>query len=264
MKKLGLITGINYHNTSYELGGCLNDAAKILEKLIKEFDFQSKDIQLLLEEVATRKNIIDGLERLVKELEAGDIGVFSYSGHGTVTADLPPIEEEDMLDEAIVPIDSLNDRSLLIRDDEINEILSRIKEGVHLFLIFDSCHSGTIYRLLPDADNGEKMIKKMIPPSDSVRKIQSVVNEVIEEPLISKSHPLAGSNYILLAGCKEDELSYDDGQNGYLTREIVKYMEKGITYQELYTKVRDAVYIRSGKKQEPQIFGELITKKILE
>lgn len=251
-------------NTSSELGGCLNDATDIFKKLVNEFDFQSKDIQLLLEEVATRKNIIDGLERLVKELEAGDIGVFSYSGHGTFTADLPPIEEDDMLDEAIVPIDAVNDRSLLIRDDEINEILSRIKEGVHLFLIFDSCHSGTMYKLLPDEDNDEKMLKRMIPPSNSVKIIQSVVNEVIEEPLMTKSHPLAGSNYILLAGCKEDELSYDDGQNGYLTKEIVKYMKKGITYQELYTKVKDAVYTRSGKKQEPQIFGELMTKKILE
>ncbi|WAT81797.1 caspase family protein [Bacillus safensis] len=261
MKKLAFLVGINYTGTANELHGCLNDATKICEKLVQEFDFQSRDIQLLLEEVATRKNIIDGLDRLVNDLEPGDLGVFSYSGHGTLTADLPPIEEEDMLDEAIVPVDAVKDRSLLIRDDEINQILSRLKEGVHLFLIFDSCHSGTMYRV---SDEDEKMFKKMIPPSDSVLKIQSVANEFRKETLLSKSHPLAGSNYILLAGCKDDQFSYDDGQNGYLTKALVEHMKKGITYQELYEKVKVDVYKRSRKNQEPQIFGELISKKVLE
>lgn len=262
MNKLAFLVGINYANTANELGGCLNDANEIFKKLVQEFDFQSRDIQLLLEEVATRKNIIDGLERLVNDLEPGDLGVFSYSGHGTLTADLPPIEEEDMLDEAIVPFDAVKDSSLLIRDDEINQILSRIKEGVHFFLIFDSCHSGTMYKFSSDED--EKMYKKMIPPSNSVRKIQSIANELRKETLLFKSHPLAGSNYILLAGCKDDQYSYDDGQNGYLTKALVEHMKKGITYQELYEKVKDNVYIRSRKQQEPQIFGELASKMVLE
>lgn len=291
MKKLALITGINYRNTRYELGGCINDASDILHKLVKEFDFNQTDIQLLIEEEATRKNILDGLDRLVKELEPGDIGVFTYSGHGTQTADLPPIGEDDMLDEAIVPIDTITDRSNLIRDDEIQERLSNLAKNVHFVVIFDSCHSATgtkPFDLQPDSkdntfffettdkdntfffktpeEENTKLYKRSLPPTQTISDMQSIMSDLVISTKGDAEHPLSGENHILLSGCKANELSFDDGNNGYFTKALIKNMVKGITYQELYDKARQEVFNRSKEKQEPQIEAPspLNTMKIFE
>jgi hypothetical protein len=150
MKKSALVVGINYYGTSRQLGGCLNDAEKTIEKLIKEFDFDLNDIQLLVEEFATRQNILNGIQRLVQKLRTGDLGIFTYAGHGTQTVDLPPIEEPDMLDEAIVPYDAINNRENLIRDDEIGAQLAHLVTDSHFVVIFDSCHSATATRNQPE------------------------------------------------------------------------------------------------------------------
>lgn len=290
MKKLALIVGINYEGTSYELGGCINDADGILHKLVQDFDFHQSDIQFLIEDVATKKNILDGLERLVKELEPGDLGVFTYSGHGTQTADLPPIGEDDMLDEAIVPIDAVNEHSNLIRDDEIHDILLNLSSGVRLVLLMDCCHSETLSRKFPESirtikekiSNAETYdeIKEVIEnvktreintatkinpkhQNDKIRYIEPTktvkkIKEILSDLSVSKrdlEHPLAGPGHILLSGCRAEEVSYDDGTNGYFTKALLNKMKKGMTYQELYNLVREDVITRSNERQYPTLEG---------
>lgn len=257
MKKLATLIGINYVGTKSELGGCINDTKLLVEKLVNDFNFNTHNIQLLLEETATKKNILESIERLVEELEPGDLGVLTYSGHGTQTADLPPVNEEDMLDEAIVPFNAVQELDNLIRDDEINEILGKLKNDVRFIVIFDSCHSAT----------GTREIGKtrMFPPSIAVQEINRIRTDILtldnEKP---KRHPLSGMNHILLAGCKANELSFDDGTNGYFTKELVKNMKKGISYQELYESTYKAVVERSNNRQNPQIEGRELTRKIFE
>ncbi|MFC3885577.1 caspase family protein [Bacillus songklensis] len=266
-KKLALIIGINYRGTEKELSG-INDASDLLHKLVQDFGFNQSNIQLLIEEVATRKNILDGLERLVRELEPGDIGVFTYAGHGTQTADLPPIDEDDMLDEAIVPIDALSDRSNLIRDDEIQEILSKLAHDVHFVVIFDSCHSATgtraqEYGALVETATREhkKLSKRFIPPTPTIKEIKEIMSDIKINNRDVSEHPLTGPNHILLAGCKANEVAFDDLTNGYFTKALIKHMEKGISYQELYDIVRGEVLNSSNNAQEPQLDGpDFLTK----
>ncbi|MDI3090373.1 caspase family protein [Priestia megaterium] len=305
MKKLALITGINYRGHKDELNGCINDASDILRKLVEEFNFKTSDIQLLIEEVATRKNILEGLEYLVGELEPGDIGVFTYSGHGTQTADLPPIGEDDMKDEAIVPIDAINNHSYLIRDDEIHEILSKLKANVHFVVIFDSCNSETGTRGLGSIEE-EKLIKlrssiseiksidelnkvvndlssseidnseisiRSIPPLETIDEIQNIMGN-INIPVSEfrkrgdREHPLSGFNHILLAGCKADQSSIDNGVNGLFTKALIENMKKGITYQELYDLAYKRVHELNNTRyvQDPQLEGPdyLLNQKIFE
>ncbi|UOB81993.1 caspase family protein (plasmid) [Bacillus sp. ZJS3] len=299
MKKLALITGINYQGTEYELGGCINDASAILHKLVEEFDFNSSDIQLLIEEVATKKNILNGLEMLVRQLEPGDIGVFTYAGHGTQTADLPPIGEDDMLDEAIVPIDAISDNSNLLRDDEIQNVLSNLASGVHFVIIFDSCHSETATRMMinntdnivelkdtiSNATNVEEIKeiigrlntsraisehknhkKRYMEPSETVKKIKNIMVDVKKTRKRDLEHPLTGSGHLLFSGCKAHEVSFDDGTNGYFTKALIRNIKKGMTYRELYELARGEVLSNSGGQQDPQIEGPeyLVNAKIFE
>lgn len=259
MKKLALIVGINYPGTMNELGGCVNDADNILHKLINEFGFKLNNTQLLIDEAATKKNILEGIDWLVHQLQEGDVGVFFYAGHGTRTIDLPPIDEPEMLDEAIVPIDAINDRSLLIRDDEIHEKLQNLVQGVHFVVIFDSCHSETGTRLLESYNDK----KRMLPLSKTVKKTMKIVGDLHTEEALRDTHPLAG-NHILLAGCKANESSFDNGENGYFTRALIKEMKQGITYQDLYTRVYSIVMNETNEAQHPQIEGPDTNRKIFE
>jgi uncharacterized caspase-like protein len=275
MKKLALVVGINYYGTSRQLGGCLNDAEKITEKLIEEFGFDLKDIQLLVEEFATRQNILDGIQRLIRELSAGDLGVFTYAGHGTQTVDLPPIEEPDMLDEAIVPYDAVNNRENLIRDDEIGAKLAQLVTDSHFVVIFDSCHSATATRMQPEILNNllfsqSKAEEKprLILPDLPVNRIQMIINNIAANINIdtskttTKRHPLEGKNHILIAACAADGLAYEDGIHGYFTDELLKLLKKEMTYQELYAKVHEKVMLRTGNRQKPHIEGPLLTRKV--
>lgn len=284
MKKLALITGINYQGSQYELGGCINDAGEILQAMVQKFGFDQSNIQLLIEEVATKKNILEGLQYLVTQLEPGDVGVFTYSGHGTQTADLPPIDEDDMLDEAIVPIDALDDQSNLIRDDEFHEILSNLANDVKFVVIFDSCHSGDgtkffsspVARTVDDIKNlfnsprgvsvNRNIKRRCLPPSSTVEDINTIMGNLKTTKKDLLGQPLAGPNHILLSGCKADQVSFDNGKNGYFTRALIDSMQNGMTYQELYDSARQKVLDSSGQAQDPQLEGPgfLINSSIFE
>ena len=139
--KFALIIGINYSNTSNQLYGCINDANN-MNKFLNSNAYKNENIVLLTDNTIskpTKKNILDGLTQMLKNSIKGDSMVFSYSGHGTHTADLNG-DEHDKQDEMIVSIDSAT-----IKDDEIKTIIdSYLKPDTKIFMLFDSCFSGTI------------------------------------------------------------------------------------------------------------------------
>ena len=112
----------------------------------------------------TKANIIAKFKEMNKWLSAkgNRQGWIVFCGHGTQTIDRTG-EEKDGKDEAIVPIDF--QRSGLIKDDQLKDILGTIKQPTSsLMIIFDCCHSGTMmdfpYRLThriepPEYDPGD-------------------------------------------------------------------------------------------------------------
>lgn len=144
--KFALIVGINYSNTSNQLFGCINDANN-MNKFLNSCAYKTENIVVLTDNTIsqpTKKNILNGLTQMLKNSIKGDSMVFSYSGHGTHTADLNG-DELDKQDEMIVPIDYTTSKEMCIKDDEIKYIIdSYLKPDTKLFMLFDSCFSGTI------------------------------------------------------------------------------------------------------------------------
>ena len=118
---------------------------------------------------ATRGNIIAYLKSLVVNSVQGDSIVFYYSGHGTHVTNIDSDFELDGLDEAICPHDYAS--AGVIRDDDFKNILSSLKAGVNLEVIFDYCHSGTITRSLDLTVNEELEVKNNFWPR-SAKSIQ--------------------------------------------------------------------------------------------
>jgi len=143
INKNALLIGCNYIGTEYELSGCINDAQNLQNKLISQYKFNN--VKILTDNTSqkpTKNNIINEFKNLLINAKSDDILFFSFSGHGSQTYDQSK-DEKDNRDELIVPID-FN----YIIDDELNNIINNyLKKDVNLFVLFDSCHSGTMLDL---------------------------------------------------------------------------------------------------------------------
>ena len=96
--------GINYPGTSAALNGCVNDAHDWAELLTNN----GYEVVQLLDNSATKTNIVLALTVAISAMKRGDRLVFTYSGHGTWVYDTDG-DEDDKRDEALVPIDYSTD-----------------------------------------------------------------------------------------------------------------------------------------------------------
>lgn len=159
-----------------------NDISIIRDNLIRQ-GFPVNQITSLINEEATKGNIIQSFENISSCLNQGDVVYIHFSGHGQQVTDLNGDEEDDF-DEAWIPYDAKKlyqedvyegEKHLL--DDELNGIFTklRIRVGVKgkIIVVADACHSGSGSRGLPDDEvfvrgTADKFV---IPhPAQNVRK----------------------------------------------------------------------------------------------
>lgn len=97
----------------------------------------------------TRAAILDAFAAMARVSRQGDLVFVSMSGHGTRQPDIDG-DETDGLDEVFLPSDTGRAeggaRTIpnALVDDEIGAaVLAIRKTGADVFLVMDSCHSGT-------------------------------------------------------------------------------------------------------------------------
>lgn len=145
--KNALLIGINYIGTSSQLSGCINDTANVQTLLRNKYAYSNFTFLTDMTEVKpTKQHIIDALTKLLTDAKEGDRCFFLYSGHGTNTPDWSG-DELDGQDELIVPLGATSISGCLMDDEIYSIIQTNLKRGVSLFMLFDSCFSGTIVDL---------------------------------------------------------------------------------------------------------------------
>jgi len=167
------------------LSGAVPDAetfAKILADVLK---FEAGDIKLLINEQATKANILEGFQDwLTDGSRPGDRVVFYFSGHGA-TAVVKDAPTNKRLTSTIVPSDAQGDLDKpgatvvgMIEGKRIGALLAKL-EGRHVMVVADSCQSGSVTRgLTIGAATGARArtISEHIPvgmdPRDITRGIQ--------------------------------------------------------------------------------------------
>uniref|UniRef100_A0A6N2MV95 Peptidase C14 caspase domain-containing protein n=1 Tax=Salix viminalis TaxID=40686 RepID=A0A6N2MV95_SALVM len=167
--KRALLIGVTYKK-KYMLKGTINDVKSMRELLIKNFGFKEENIQVLtdLQMDTTRKKMVESMEWLVKDCQAGDSLVFYFSGHGIRKLDFEG-DERDGFDENICPVDFLTEG--IISDNEINSLIVwPLKKDVTLHAIVDACHSGTVLDLEHFYNREQKRWEDNSPPSGNARK----------------------------------------------------------------------------------------------
>jgi len=150
--KKALCIGINYIGSQYELNGCINDVNNIKSKLMSNYGFIEKDILVVTDDPTstnkikpTKINILNEIKNLLVNAKSNDLLFLCFSGHGSQTTDLNG-DEKDGLDEMIISADLQS-----ISDDSLNSLIRTSipasSTNVSLFVLFDSCHSGTMLDL---------------------------------------------------------------------------------------------------------------------
>jgi len=232
MKKAVCI-GINDYPGYYnDLYGCVNDAKNWAE-LLEGLGFS---VEIILDNDATKDNVLYLLKDLVEASFPEDILVFTYSGHGTQIIDFSG-DELDGYDEALYVYDGA------ISDDKIKECLEKLNHKCVFVAIIDSCFSGTVTRVLSKNGNPKFLLTETRIRKTPVKKL-------------FKSEE--GMKEILLSGCSDTEYSYDafiDGKEcGAFSYYALKVINEDIyrTYDEFYDRLRE--YLPNGDyPQTPQL-----------
>ena len=138
-----LLVGIDEYININPLTGSKQDVKNMEQFIQSEWNYKPEQILTLTDGKATRNNILNAFDNwLVRGSRNGDKVLFYYSGHGAFVGD-DNRDESDDLDEALCPVDTTGSRRNLIRDDEINSRLKKLR-GRKVMIIVDACHSGTI------------------------------------------------------------------------------------------------------------------------
>jgi metacaspase-1 len=133
--------GLNDYASQPRLRGCVNDCTNVGLVLEQFAGFGSTDVQVISDELATKRDIEDQLEWLTTGARSGDLLVFHFSGHGSRVPDQDdPDEPIDRLDEILCPFDMAWDGTY-ITDDYLRRRLN-VPPGVVLEVILDACHTG--------------------------------------------------------------------------------------------------------------------------
>lgn len=205
---------------SEQLHGSRNDVQLMSELLVNRFRFSPENIRVLLDEQATGAAIrreLDSLAQLIEALpqDTQVQFVFHFSGHGSQLYDEPSgpdADEQDGLDETIVPCDATRQGSDVdIRDDELNTFAHRICRGnaSRLWMVLDCCHSGTGVR-----GASTTRFRALDRKLDGKSRFSGVSRDVSEKTFPSGSVAL----YACQAAEKEPEFQDGDQTFGLLTR----------------------------------------------
>lgn len=268
MAKIALCIGINnYPGTQMDLAGCVNDASD-WSAALAERGFQ---VRRLLDAQATKAAMTQGLQDVIAAAAPGDCVVITYSGHGTYVPDTSG-DEADGLDEGLCPYDIKTGGGALL-DDEIHGLFSGRRSGVHLVLISDSCHSGTVTRAVPGVDDdaglprprflpmGNWLPAEQLPRAASGRPATTVAVASGQTPF---ARAMSRGDDVLFAGCKEgpNNFSYDarirgrpNGAFSYYALKALRSLSPAATYADWLAAVTPAALPSASYPQIPQLVG---------
>lgn len=242
--KRALLIGCSYKDTTSELRGTVNDIIRMKECLINKFDFEEKQIKLLIEidgyEKPTKANIIKQIvDLIIKSIFYGYNTIYiHFSGHGTHIFDTSR-DEKDQYDECWVPTDYKE--SGIINDDYLNYYFNYFSENCYVTCVIDACRSGT----------GLDLKYKI----DTSNNSYDIVNEQCN---------CTTKNIIKISACKANQYAlgiYKNGEwGGALTNSILHALDNDDNRMPLYKLIEETrKYMKDGFfEQIPQLCSSKI------
>jgi metacaspase-1 len=249
---LNRVDPAHYQGWDGELTACEFDANDM--RAIAEG--QGFEPRSLLTKEATSDAVLAAIERAAGELDRGDLFLCTYSGHGGQVPDRNGEGEEDRSDETWVAYDRQ------IVDDELYALWARFAPGVRIFVLSDSCHSGTVVRdieaKVPDPVSTRQKAAAESPryralPRDvmiATYRANARMYDAIQERLPGAEQADPAATVLLISGCRDDQLSLDGISNGLFTENLRAVWDDG-AWEGGHAELREAVRARMPAKQQP-------------
>jgi hypothetical protein len=249
---LNRVDPAHYQGWDGELTACEFDANDM--RAIAEG--QGFEPRSLLTKEATSDAVLAAIERAAGELDRGDLFLCTYSGHGGQVPDRNGEGEEDRSDETWVAYDRQ------IVDDELYALWGRFAPGVRIFVLSDSCHSGTVVRdieaKVPDPVSTRQKAAAESPryralPRDvmiATYRANARMYDAIQERLPGAEQADPAATVLLISGCRDDQLSLDGISNGLFTENLRAVWDDG-ALEGGHAELREAVRARMPAKQQP-------------
>ena len=227
MKKgISIHIGLEYLDTAhYANNGALRTCGKDaldMQEIAQSRNFDST--KLLLNEEANREAVSNAILEASKELVAGDILFLSYSGHGGTIPD-ESSDEEDGKDETWCLFDGF------FLDDELHALWTAFEEDVRIFVVSDSCHSGTITKAPPGVDPAQMIVSKYFP-EELAKEVYLEHKDfyiAAKETAATLKDKEIKATVKLISGCQDDESSFvlPQHDNSLLTVELNRVWDSG-------------------------------------
>ena len=160
-----------------------------------------------------------------------------------------------------------------IVDDELFEIYSRRARGVRLFIVSDSCHSGTVARFAPihtppaiAGRHAPRRTVRYLPPLAFLpRRVVGRMNGHGDR--VRAAAPPGRHAGLLLPGCQDSEYSYDayfrgrpNGAFTFVALSTLRRLPASATYQAWFGAIRRSLPSRQ-YPQSPHLYGSAAMKR---
>ena len=213
-KKYALVVGME--NSKWGSCSGSNKDSNVMLGLVQQY-VDNSHIVKLNDKQGTVSAVRKALEEQIAKVPEDGLFIFTYSGHGgQYNKSSSAKDETDGQDEFLC----LYDGALV--DNDLWEIFNKCKGRT--FVVFDCCHSGTMYRL----------------PNEPEEGIEEEDRLPLEKPFFAKFENVrAGISMLVISGCGEETVSWGDSVNGgVLTCAMKKNFNKCLTYKEWWNKFK--------------------------
>jgi hypothetical protein len=251
-----LFVGINRYPLESRLGrlyGCVADVTAMSSLL--ETRTAGRYVyypRLLKDELATRKEVINGFREHLGAANADDTVLFMYAGHGSRQRSARAFTgaESTAWDETLVCYDSRLCGQYDLADKELAVLLTELKAR-KVLVILDCCHSGSGTRM---KEASSQLMVRHASEIPNERPLQSYLDGYYQaqlpNPIIVPLHA-----HILLAACSPHQKAAEIvNSRGVFSNALEKALEgEGmyLTYQALFARCR-AILLQDGFWQSPQ------------
>ena len=136
--KNGILIGLNYMNTEYELFGSINSSIAIKDKMIKTYNFNNIDLFLDNNDgKPCKEDILDNFKNVLINSKKNDLIFVFYSGLSCYCKD-------ENIQNNIFNLNICDN----ILNDEIKILIQKyLKKNVTLFILLDACYNKNIMDL---------------------------------------------------------------------------------------------------------------------
>ena len=214
-KKFALVVGME----TSKWGSCpgADQDSNTMNAMISQY-VDSSHIVRLNNKQATVAAFKKALTEQIEKVPEDGLLIVTYSGHGgQYNKSSTAKDETDGRDEFLC----LFDGALI--DNDLWEMFGWCKGRV--FVVFDCCHSGTMYRL---------------PSVEGECEGEVLERESLESPFFSKYENVRDvtRRMFVFSGCGEETVSWGDRNGGVMTNSMKRAFNKCLTYREWWNKFK--------------------------